>query len=414
MIAPVVIVGAGLAGLACARHLSAAGRAVLLCEQSDGVGGRVRTDTVDGFLLDRGFQVLLEAYPEARTHFDYARLGLVPFFPGALVRTEGAFHLVADPFRAPLHAVSGLFSPIGSLGDKLRVLALRRAAQRGSLEELFRRPETTTRDALARHGFSPTMISRFFEPFLGGIFLGRDLETSSRMLEFVFRMMADGDTCLPAHGMGSLSTQLADALPAGAVQLRRHVTAVAPDGVRLEDGTHLPASAVVVATEGDVAAHLTGAFPAPAFRSCATLYFDAPTAPLRGRKLILNGGLGLVNTLCVPSDLCPAYAPAGRALVSVTVLGTPSQDDAALTGAVRAELIAWYGAATVLSWRHLRTYRIRWAQPDQNPPALEPAERPVQLTPTLFVAGDHRDTASIHGALASGRRAAAAVLDASR
>lgn len=408
--APVIVVGAGLAGLACARRLAQAGVAVEVLEQSDGVGGRVRTDLVDGFRLDRGFQVLLEAYPEARAVFNYDALRLTPFFPGAEIRFGDRFHTVADPFRAPREAVASLGAPIGTITDKVRVLALRRRACRGTLDDRFRAPETTTRAALAGLGFSDAMIARFFEPFLGGIFLGRDLATSSRMLDFVFRMMAEGGTSLPALGMQALPDQLAAALPAGTIQLQRRVQAVTPRSVTLDDGTTRAARAVVVATEADVASRLTGAFPAPAPRSCTTLYFDAPAAPVSGRRLVLSAEPGPINSLCVPSDLAPAYAPPGRALVSVTVLGLPADEDATLEQAVRTQCGRWFSAATVEQWRHLRTYRIRWGQPDQNPPALEPVSKPVRLEGGLYVAGDHRETASIHGALVAGRRAADAIL----
>ena len=411
MTTPIVVVGAGLAGLAAALRLAEAGRAVHLLEQSDGVGGRVRTDAHEGFLLDRGFQVLLDAYPEARAQFNYEALKLEPFFPGALVRSRGAFHAVADPFRAPLAALASLASPIGTLADKLRVLVLRQRACRGTLAELFARPERSTREALRALGFSSAMITRFFEPFLGGIFLGRDLQTSSRMLEFVFRMMAEGGTSLPARGMGALSAQLADRLPPGTLRLGARVVELDDQSVRLDDGSRIDAAAVIVATEGDVASRLLrGIIPVPESRSCTTVYFDAPRSPVRARRLVLNADGGRINSLAVPSDLSPTYAPAGRALVSVTLLELPSEGDAALAALVQSELATWFGRAEVEAWRPLRVYRIRWGQPEQRPPALEPVARPTQLGPTLFVAGDHRETASIHGALVSGRRAADAVL----
>lgn len=406
-----IIVGAGLAGLACARQLEAAGRDVVLLERSDGPGGRVRTDVVDGFLLDRGFQVLLDAYPEAQQSFDYAALGLQAFAPGALIRRGGRFRRVADPFRAPLDALASLADGVGTFGDKLRVLALRRRACAGTLDELFARPDTTTREALTSLGFSAGMIRDFFEPFLGGIFLGRDLRTSSRMLEFVFRMMARGGTCLPAQGMGALPMQLASGLRHGTLRLHAEVTAVEPGAVQLASGERMEAAAVVVATEGDVAARLTGRLPTPGARGCTTLYFDASASPIPARWLVLAADDdGPINSVCVPSDVARAYAPDGRHLISATVLGVPTLDDDALETAVRSQLGRWYGAATVAGWRFLRCYRIPWGQPEQAPPALQPVERAVKLAERLYVAGDHRETASIHGALHSGRRAADAVL----
>lgn len=411
--APVLVVGAGLAGLACALRLREAGRDVTILEASDAPGGRVRTDTVDGFQLDRGFQVLLSAYPECRRLLDYPALQFGAFRPGALVRRHGRFHRVGDPLRAPADALATLTAPVGSLGDKLRVLALRQRARSGSLAELFARPETTTLRALQSMGFSPTMIDSFFRPFLGGIFLGRDLGASSRMLEFVFRMLSEGDTVLPAGGMQRIAEQLAARLPPGALRLGAEVVEARGQGVRLADGAWLPAAAVVLATEADTSARLLGTPVPPAPRSVTTLYYAAATSPVGAPLLVLNGEeTGLVNSLCVPSDVAAGYAPPGQALVSVTVLGLPEAADPALEAQVRRELGDWYGAAAVDRWRHLRTVRVRWAQPDQAPGALAAGGASPARGGGLFEAGDHLEGASIHGALRSGRRAAEAVLAA--
>lgn len=417
MSAPVVIVGAGLAGLACARALVGAGREVRVLERSDGVGGRVRTDLVEGFLLDRGYQVLLAAYPEANAVLDLAALDLHAYRPGALVRCEGAFHRVADPFREPGEAWGSAFNPVGSLIDKLRVLELRKRALSGSLEELRQRHEQTTEQVLRELGFSDAMLERFFRPFLGGIFLRRDLSNSSRMLDFVFRMLASGATTLPARGMGAIPAQLANALPAQCVRLNCEVATVRRDAVTLAGGERVAASAVVVATEGDVAARLLGWRNKPAALGVLNVYFAAPHSPVEGPDLVLNGegpAAGPVNVLSCPSDVAPSYAPRGQALVSVQVLEFAG-DDAALERAVRAQLSGWYGAHIVERWRLLRIDRIRFAQPAQPVGALEPAARPVRLDGGLYVCGDHREDASIDGALRSGRRAALAVLaDAAR
>ena len=184
----VLIVGAGLAGLCCARALQKQGVDFLVLEAADGVGGRIRTDVVDGFRLDRGFQVFLTSYPEAKAVLDYDALDLKPFWPGALVRFRSKFHELADPGRRTFTAMNSVFSPIGSMADKLRVARLRARTLRGSIEDRFRDPETTSLQMLRDCGFSPSMIDRFFKPFLGGIFLDPELQTSSRMLSFLFRM----------------------------------------------------------------------------------------------------------------------------------------------------------------------------------------------------------------------------------
>ncbi|MBK6494252.1 MAG: FAD-dependent oxidoreductase [Gemmatimonadetes bacterium] len=410
MTAPVVIVGAGLAGLAAARHLTAARVPCTVLEASDGVGGRVRTDTVDGFLVDRGFQVLLTAYPECRAVLDYAALDLCAFEPGAVVRAGEAWHRLADPFRRPGPAVASLLDGLGSWRDKAAVLRLRQRALEGSLDEMFARPATSARTVLEAFGFSADFTTAFLEPWLGGIFLGRDLATSSRMLDFVMRMMAQGDTAIPARGMGAIPAQLAGGLPPGTVQLHRRVVALEEEGVRLDDGQLVPASDMIIATEGDTAATLLG-LPAPTRpRSAISLAFAAPAAPWRGRDLLLNGeGRGPINSLVVMSELSAGVAPAGEALVTIAVIDDHPEGDEALERTVRQQASTWFGAS-VATWRLLRVHRIRYAQPDQLPDDLDPVARPVRLRAGRYVAGDHRETASLHGALHSGRRAAEALL----
>ena len=405
----VIVVGAGLSGLCCARELHAAGLDVLVLERGDTPGGRVRTDVIEGFLLDRGFQVLLTAYPEARRVLDYERLGLRPFESGALIRHDGRFTRIADPFRHPFKALESLRGAPGSIPDKLRVARLRQRLSRFSLNEVLTAPQVTTAEALRREGFSDELIDGFFRPFLGGIFLDPSLETSSRLFAFVFKLFAQGEAALPAAGMQAIPRQLAEGLPEAALRFGCTVEAAGPGEVVLAGGERLSASAVVVATEGPEAARLTGAVEAPAPRAVTCLHYAAARSPVGEPSLVLDGeGRGPVNDLCVPSDVAPSYAPPGAALVSTTVLGVPPLADEKLDGAVREQLRGWFGAQ-VDEWRLLRVRRIPFALPAQPPAALAAAERPVRLRDGLFVCGDHRDTASIQGAMVSGRRAAAAV-----
>jgi len=406
----VLIVGAGLAGLCCARRLQNEGVRCLLLESADGVGGRIRTDVVDGFRLDRGFQVFLTSYPEAKQLLDYDALRLESFLPGALVRYGGRFHELTDPWRRPLAAVRSLFSPIGTFADKLRVARLRSRSLKGTIEERFRDPETTTLQSLRDAGFSTGMIDRFFRPFLGGIFLDRELDTSSRMFYFVFRMFSLGSASLPAEGMEAIPRQLASGLPVGSIRLGAKVVRVQTGSVTLETGEEIHARAVVVATEGAGAAKLLGDAIPTAGQGVTCLYFATSRAPIEQPILVLNGeGRGPINNLCVPTLIAPSYGPHGKSLVSVTVLGILA-DENRLQAEVLEQLEEWFGPA-VKDWRHLRTYRIPYALPCQASPALAVPERPVRLHTGIYVCGDHRDTASIQGAMVSGRRAAEAVLE---
>jgi phytoene dehydrogenase-like protein len=414
MAAPeVVIVGAGLAGLGCALRLRQVGVPYLIVEASDGVGGRVRTDIVDGFHLDRGFQILLTAYPEAERTLDYGPLDLRRFKHAALVRVGGRFHRVADPRREPWAAVKSLVGPVGTSRDKLRMFPLVSKVTAGKVEDQFRRPEGLTLDFLRWGGrFSETMIDRFFRPFFGGIFLERDLVTSSRLFRFVLRMFVEGEAAVPAAGMGAIPEQLAARLPAEALRLNAPVVAVEPGKVVLKGGEEVSARAIVVATDGPTAARLLPTdVRNPGSRAVTCVYFAADESPVKEPILLLNADEpGPVNNLAVMSDVAPTYAPPGAALVSVSVLGDPANDDESLTAAVRTQLTGWFGS-TAEQWRHLRTYRIRHAQPDQTAPALDEPQRPVRLDDGLYVCGDHREHASIHGALASGWRCAQAVAD---
>lgn len=407
----VLIIGGGLAGLCCALRLHQSGLSFQILEASDGVGGRVRTDKVEGFLLDRGFQVLLTAYPEARRVLDYDALGLRPFYPGTLIRYKNHFYRFADPWRHPIDGFLGLLTPIGSFSDKLRVRKLRSRVLKGSLSDLYNHPETTTLQALRNIGFSENMIDRFFRPFIGGVFFDSNLGVSSRMFEFGFRMFSMGDTALPSEGMGAIPEQIASRLPEGSVRTEARVESVQEDGVTLKSGEKVKAQAIVLATEGPEAAQLLGDQQRPGSRSVTCVYFAAEEPPFSGPLLVLNGeGKGPINSLCCPSSVAPNYAPENEALISITIIGNPDQSDVQLESVVRAQLKEWFGLK-VSGWRYLRTYRILHALPMQIPPVLDPTSRPAQIRPGLFVCGEYRNVASIQWAMASGRRAAEAVID---
>ena len=405
----VLVVGAGLAGLCCAHHLQEKGVSFQIIEAGDGIGGRVRTDEVEGYLLDRGFQVLLTAYPEARNVLDYSQLNLKPFAAGTLSWFAGTMNKLVDPWRMPGMWRTALKSDFGTLTDKLRIARLRRRLKNSSIQEIFTRPERTTRQALALEGFSSEMIHRFFRPFFGGILLDGELKSSSRMFEFIFKMLSEGDSSIPERGMSAIPTQIAAKFRANSVRLNARVESLHEDEITLAGGESLRARAIVIAADGPSAAHLVGEAE-PATRSVTCFYYSAEEAPVAEPMIILNGdGAGPVNNFAVITKVAPSYAPAGKHLISATVLGMQELTDAQLGGFIIAQMKSWFGPVA-RSWKFLKSYRIPHAQPQQFPGALEPPERAVRVRPGVYVTGDHRDNASIHGAMHSGRRAAEAVL----
>jgi phytoene dehydrogenase-like protein len=405
----VIVVGAGISGLIAALELKRRGFEVQVLEASDDVGGRVRTDEADGFLLDRGFQVLLTAYPEARRCLDFETLHLGEFEPGAIVHHDGRFHTISDPIRRPRNILPSAFAPIGTLNDKLLIAKLRGEVLDAEIDQVLSAAEVPTSAALRDFGFSDRIIERFFRPFLGGIFLDPELATSSRMFRFVYRMFSQGMAAIPNGGMQAIPRQLAAHLPDGSIRFHAPVQHVWEGGVRLENREECFAGGVVVACDPIHAARLLPqAGIRTAMRGVRCLYFAAADAPIGDRYLVLNGdGQGPINNLCVPSVIAPGYAPRGCHLVSVTVLQAPLSENHMIRD-VREQLLLWFGAQAN-GWEYLRSYHIEHALLDQSLDHGGVAMSPVRLQPGLYFCGDHCGTASLNGAMLAGRRAAEAV-----
>ncbi|MGW2742417.1 NAD(P)/FAD-dependent oxidoreductase [Streptomyces sp. NPDC001450] len=404
VVADVVVVGAGVAGLACARDLAAAGLCVRVLEAGDAVGGRMRTDRLDGFTVDRGFQVVNPAYPQLRRRLPARFLDPRPFLPGVLVHTGDRRVLLADPRRRP-DAVASLLS--GRLARPRDLAALAALGARDALapaRTLKHAPERTTGAALADAGFSDPFVEGFFRPFLSGVFLEDSMETSSRVFHLVWRSMLRGALCLPAFGVQSVPRALAAALPEGTVGLGTPVARLAGRGVVTADGTELPARAVVVATGAGAAARLLPGLDVPGHRTVTTYYHVAPGSPLRRPVLLVDTRRRVLNT-CVLSDVAPEYAPHGSALVATSVLGGHTEPVRAAAVAALSEM---YGTDAT-AWDLLVARTVENALPAMPPPW--PLTRTCRTGPGRYVCGDHRGTGSVQGALACGARAAREVLE---
>ena len=396
--ADVVVVGAGLAGLNAAHHLAEAGLDVLVLEADPQVGGRIRTDEVDGFRLDRGFQLYNPSYPEGIRSLDHEALDLKPFVAGAVLVTDKGPRWMVDPRRAGRASLRNLRAPLGPRG-MLQVTRYVVGCAVTDPRELGQRPDMSTREAFARSHLGGTAMSLLLTPFLSGVLADPDLRSSRRFTDFVLRSLVRGTPSVPAVGMQAIPDQLARPLRSRIFRGVR-VESVTPTRVETAAGG-IDCEAVVVATDPGTAARLVPGVPQPTMRSLTTWYFSIDEDDLYGGRPVLvleSDGRGPLTNAVVMSYAAPDYAPAGRHLLQATAVGLPDADVAA----VRRHLAELYGVPTG-HWELIGHYPIAEALPAAVPPF---SVRGTQEFSGIVVAGDHRDTPSIQGALVSGRRAA--------
>ena len=410
-----LVIGAGVAGLAACRELERAGQTPLLLEASDRVGGRLRTEVVDGWPLDHGFQVLLTAYPAVQRMLDLDALELRFFDPGALVRKGGHWKLLGDPRRHPADLWPTLRSGIGTWGDRIRVLRLAAEVRRGPVERCFAVPAETTAAYLHRLGFTAGFVRDFFQPFYAGIFLEPDLATSARMFRFSFRMFAEGKVGVPRAGIAALPRQMAAALARTEIRLNTAVRSVDPREAVLVDGTRLPHAGCVLATPtpaGPATHPPQSSAAATGWNRCLNYYFRARSdeaGPARPLVRLLPGEGRICNLHRMDDLFGGEGGDGGESLWSVTAL--PAADDPsdpdALEETVRAELRARAGLATSAC---LRAFAVPHALPRRADLRYQPDPADLLLAPGLARAGDALAHPSLNAALDSGHLAAQSLL----
>jgi phytoene dehydrogenase-like protein len=396
--AEVVVVGAGLAGLSAAVRLADAGCDVHVVEAGGHAGGRLATERIDGFVVDRGFQVLNTGYPRVAADLDVRALEMGWFRPGAVLRVDGRAHRVADPRRHPATAWETLRAPIGSLARKSAIAAYSARVGYGRVGRGG--PERTAEQRLRAAGVGEEALERFFRPFLAGVLLESELATSSRYLDLLWRSFARGRIGLPRRGMQAVGEQLAARFDPQRLHLDLRVSSVASGSVTTAAG-RVSADAVVVATDPGTAAALLPGVAAAAPRQVTTHLHVLTASPWGDPLIVLGTPAGRLVNSVVLTDAQPGYSPDGRALVASSTLEPTSEAE------VREEIARLHDVPAA-QLEHLTSVPVPNAQPAALPPLQ--LRRPVDLGDGVYVCGDHRDTPSIQGAMASGARAARAVL----
>lgn len=408
----VIIIGAGIAGLTAAIELEKAGFKPTILEGSDSIGGRVKTDKVGDYLLDHGFQVLLTAYPEAQHYLDYEKLNLKKFTPGALIiDSKNGNYAITDPLRQPTSLFSMLFSPVGSFSDKLKIFQWNRELKKLSIEQIFGKTETTSLDFLREKGFSETIINQFFKPFFGGIFLENKLDTSSRMLEFVFKMFGEGHAAVPKAGMKAIPEMLASNLAQTEIRFNQRVEKVGLKKITLDNGDDLDADVIIIATKPDaLLPQLAGQFTEDQF--VTNLNFSSDIDPI-GKSLIalVPDEKYLINNISVMNNTSYSYAPEGSYLLSVSVTQNYQENDKQLKQRILKELLEVFPVLENATIEHLKTFYIDNALPqiDDFQNKMKPSQSKIQ--DGIYLAGDYLLNGSINAAMASGRYAAHAVFE---
>ncbi|MFZ4716349.1 MAG: FAD-dependent oxidoreductase [Chthoniobacterales bacterium] len=404
----VIIVGAGLAGLACASRLGRAGVDWLLLEASSGPGGRVATEvTPEGYRLDRGFQVLLDSYPTARRLLDLPALEPRYFQSGALMVGEGREERLLNPLRHPEGLLPAITGRSFSLREKAS-LAIHAAFQILRSDEALLRRETgrSSMEELRRLGLDGAVLEKFLRPFFAGVFLDNDLGTDSSVLRYDLKKFSLGRALLPAKGMGEITRQLASRLPAGRQRYDSPVASLEWKGNRvaaviLHQGERIPCDAVVLATDEEASRRLLGLPSGRSWCSTSTLYFTGAEPLYDGALIVLpEGRERIVRHFTDLTNIAPEYAPPGRRLLSATILNHPEGDAQA---AARAEITSHFPAFQ--EWDFLKEVRIRRAIPSQTP-GFHSLRPPLQPAANVLLAGDQVSTAGIDSALASGLRTA--------
>lgn len=404
----IVIAGAGVAGLSAGVYLKRHGyENITFIESSDRVGGRMKTDVIDGFTLDRGFHVFFTAYPYAKDLLDFNALDLKNYDSGAIIFKEGKIQKMKDPFHHPLSTLKVIFSNVGNWADKINLVKRRTEVRHMTENQIFEKFEVKTASILKKKKFTSHMIRHFFEPLFSGIFLENELSTSRRVFDYTFKMMMEGRTAIPSGGIEAIPQQLANNFDKKSFILNKAVESFENKKVVLNTGETIDADIFIVATDYNSLFHKVKKEPIiKNYRSTTCMYFSSNTKPFTEPMVCVNASNPkLVNNMVVLTNLYKGFAPAGKELIAVSLNGYAKANDTELETEVKAELIKTFGN-NVLDWKLLKVYRIDYALPNQDYVLGKRQVHEIRLGNSTYACGDHLLYGSINAAMKTGKMVA--------
>ncbi|WP_010181884.1 protoporphyrinogen/coproporphyrinogen oxidase [Aquimarina agarilytica] len=400
----ITIIGAGVSGLVAAIQLELLGYEPTIFEANEKVGGRVRSDVQDGYILDHGFQVLLSAYPQAQKYLDFNALDLDAFESGAYIFKGGKQFCIGDPIKDTSLLFSTIFSKIGVLSDKLKIFKLTRKLKNKTIEQIFEGEESRTIDYLKAFEFSEQFIVEFFKPFFGGIFLESELNTSSRMFEFIFKMFSEGKAVIPRKGMQEIPNQLTSKLKATKINFSTKVEKVVGDIIYFSNGDTETSNFIIVATEASkIIPQLAGT--KAGWKGTQTLYFEVDQIDFNRYMigLITSEENRLINSVCYPKSI---LSNAKHKLLSVSIIKQHQLTHQDLIAKVTEELKLIFDITPI---RFLKVYDIPYALPELSTAKMTVHPSETQLTEHIFLAGDTLLNGSLNAAMHSGELVAKAI-----
>ncbi len=404
----VVIVGGGMSGLTMAYHLEKFGYSIAIYEVGSEVGGRVRTDHIDGFQLDRGLHFFQSSYPEAAKVLDYKSLKLKNIYPGMLIFHEEKFELISNPLKKWTDLITNFFGNFSDISDRLRFMGLLAKLSAYSENYIMNNADVDAYTFIKQQGFSDEFVEKVFRPFVGAVFCSKDMQVSARLFSYILKYFTISQLTLPEKGIGSIPQNIAAQLQHTEIFLNTKVKEAHDDGVMLANGDFIHAERVVIATTpSDLIKILPTAKIEIPYKHVSCLYFSTETAPLKEAIVAFNGsGKGIANHVFVPTNLHKGYAPKGQHLVCVSIVDIPELDDDEIIDQIISEMVEWFGVKAN-SWTHLKTYHICNALPDV--PRLPKIESFKKTDDNIYIIGDHTSFGSINMVMQCSRDTAKAL-----